>query len=112
MIRMFVAKAIGLGYQFVMNEKKEEDVYFGQADMQSEKFVKKAVDKLQMNKNITASSFTHLNSPQHKYPHQTDGYSCGVLVLWYHLFDIKEKGFIKDGSTTTIGNSDINLRSI
>jgi hypothetical protein len=40
-IHMFVAKAIGIGYQFVINEKKEEEVYFGQADMQSEKFVEK-----------------------------------------------------------------------
>ena len=41
MISMFVAKAIGLGYKFVMDNKKDEEVYFGQADMLNENFVDK-----------------------------------------------------------------------
>ena len=40
-----VAKAIGIGYQIVMDDKEEEEVYFGQADTQS-KFVEKEVNKL------------------------------------------------------------------
>lgn len=77
-----------------------------------EKFVEKEVKQLQVDKKITASSFTHLNSPKHKYPKQNDGYNCGVFVLWYHLFYLKEKGFIVDESSATLGNSDINLTSI
>ena len=95
-IRMFVAKAIGVGYKFVMDDKKEEEVYFFHSDMLNENFVYKEVKQLQVDKNITASSFTHLNSPKHKYPKQNDGYNCGVFVLWYHLFYLKEKSFIVD----------------
>ena len=39
-ICMFVAKDIGVEYKFVMDDKKEEEVYFGQSYMK-EKFVEK-----------------------------------------------------------------------
>ena len=110
-ICMFVAKAIGLGYQFVMNEKKEEEVYFGQADMQI-KFVEKDLQKLKTDEKITASSFQYMNSASHKYPQQTDGYNCGVIALWYNIFYLKEKGYIVDESITTLANSKINVGSI
>ena len=45
-IRMYVAKAIGIGYQFVMDDKKEEEVYFCQEDMQRKKFFVSEVKKL------------------------------------------------------------------
>ena len=110
-IRQVVAKAIGIGYQIVMDDKEEEEVYFGDADMQS-KFVEREVNKLKKDKNITASSFNHMNSPTHKYPQQTDGHNCGVLALWYNLFYLKDKGYIVDDSTTTLAKSKINVRSI
>ena len=49
-ICMFVAKHVGIGYRFVMDDKKEEEIYFGQADMMNEKFVDKEVKQLQENK--------------------------------------------------------------
>ena len=88
---MVVVKAIGIGYQIMMDDKEEEEVYFGQADMQN-KFIKKEVNKLKREETITASSFKHMNSPNHKYPQQTDGYNCGVLALWYNLFYLKDQG--------------------
>ena len=84
---MFVAKAIDLGYTFVMDDKKEEVVYLGQSDMKK-KCDDKDVNLLEEKKNITASSFTHLNSQKHKYQ-KNDGYNCGVFVLWYFLFYLK-----------------------
>ena len=110
-ICMFVAKAICLGCKFVMDDKKEEVVYLGRSDMK-EKCADKDVNLLQEYKNITASSFTHLNSPKHKYPKQNDGYNCGVFVLWYHLLHLKENCFIVKESPVTLGVSDINLTSI
>ena len=91
-IRIFVAKAIGLGYQFVMNDKKQEEVYFGQADMQRKSFVVNEVKKLKTEENITASSFNHMNSPHHKYPQQSDSYNCGVLALWYNIVICQREG--------------------
>ena len=91
-IRMFVAKAFGIGYKFVMDDKKEEEIYFGQADMQRKKFVENEVKTLKKNKNITASSFNHMNSPQHKYPQQIDSFNCGVLALWYNLILSQREG--------------------
>ena len=104
-----IAKAIGLGFKFITDDKKEESIFLGQSDMMNEKFLDKDVNLLGGEKNITASSFTHLNSPRHKYPHQEDGYNCGVFVLWYHLYHLKEKGFIVNKTPVTLGVSDINL---
>ena len=53
---MLVAKAIGIGYQFVMDDKKEEEVYFGQEDMQRNIFVVNEVKKL---KKIRTSQHLH-----------------------------------------------------
>ena len=58
--------------------------------MQS-KFVEKELKKFKTDKNITASSFKHMESPSHKYPEQTDGYNCGVVYLWYKLFILKRR---------------------
>ena len=80
-----IAKAIGIGYQIVLENKAEKEVYFGQADMQS-KFVERDLKKLKEDKNITASSFKHMESPIHKYPEQNDDYNCGVVSLWYNFF--------------------------
>ena len=49
-ICLFVAKIFVIRYKFVMDEKKEEKNYFGQADMLNEKFIKKDVNLLQVNK--------------------------------------------------------------
>lgn len=106
-----VANAIGIGYQIVMDDKEEEEVCFGQADMQS-KFVEKEVKKLKREENITPSSFNHMNSPIQKYPQQTDRYNYGVLALWYNLFYLKDNGIIVDDSTTTLTKSKINVKSI
>ena len=89
-ICMFVAKAIGIGYKFMMDDKKEEEINFGQAYMLNEKFVVKDVNLLEKDKKITASSFTHLNSPRHKYPHQTDGYIM-VCLFYGIIFFISNK---------------------
>ena len=110
-IRQVIAKEIGIGYQVVMNDKEEEDVYFGDADMQS-KFVEMGEKKLKDDQNIKASSFNHMNSPTHKYPQQSDGHNCGVLALWYNLFYFKVKCYIVDDSTTTLAKSKIIVRSI
>jgi hypothetical protein len=94
-----------------MNDNKEEEVYFGDADMQS-KFVEMGEKQLIREKKITPSSFNHMNSATHKYPQQTDGQNCGVLARWYNLFYLKDKGYIVDDSTTTLEKSKINVRSI
>ena len=54
-----IAKAIGIGYQIVLDNKEEKEVYFGQSDMQK-KIVEKDLKKLKDEKNITASSFKHM----------------------------------------------------
>ena len=110
-IRQVIAKAIGIGYQVVMDDKEEEEVYFGDADMQS-RFVARELNLLKKDKNIIASSFKHMNSTSYTYPQQTDGHNCGVTALWYNLIYLKDKGYIVDESMTTLAKSKINVRSI
>ena len=44
-ICMNIAKAIGVGYNFMMDDKKDADVYFGKSDMK-DRFVDKDVNLL------------------------------------------------------------------
>ena len=62
---------------------------------------------LQSMENITASSFTHINSPRHNYATQDDGINCGLYVLWYHILHLKEKGYINKESPPLATGSDI-----
>ena len=59
------------------------------------KFIQQTWKKLKDDKNITASSFKHMESPSHKYPQQSDSFNCGVVALWYNLFFLKERATLR-----------------
>ena len=53
-IRMNIPKAIGVRFNFVMNDKNDEDVYLVKSDMK-DRFVDKQVSDLKTNEKITTS---------------------------------------------------------